>query len=495
MTGEQGRVQFLVKTIVMGSLALCLILSVYFFYKNQLIPGIVVLAVPFIVAYVVWVFLNPKIGFLSMFIANYFILGIARYLPGPLGLSVDGLLVLTWLSLFFTQFNRKVDWGKSWNSLTIISIIWFIYILFELFNPEARSRTAWFYAMRGVGLYMLLSIPLTFILLDQRKFLDLMLRLWAIFTLLAVAKGMMQLYIGPDPWEKYWLATVGGKTHLISSGLRVFSFFSDAATYGGSMGYSGVVFALVALHSKGTGKKIFFLVAGAAALYGMLISGTRGAIAVPFAGFTLYAILSKRIKILVIGGILMVSVYAILKFTTIGAGNAQIRRFRTALDSDNPSLMVRKENQKLLKVYLADKPFGGGIGSAGNWGLRFSPGTFLAETPTDSWYVQIWAEQGRVGLALHLCILAFLVGSASYIIMFRLKDPELAGQGAALISGIFGIMAASYGSGALGQMPNGILVYMSMAFIFMMPKWESDVSKMTPANTTEENPEKALKRG
>jgi hypothetical protein len=495
MTGEHGKVQLLVKSLILGSLALCLLLSFYFFYKNQFIPGIVALFVPFIVGYVIWVFLNPLVGFLSLFIANYFILGIARYLPGPLGLSVDALLVLTWLSLFFTQFNRKVEWGKAWNSLTIISIVWFVYILFELFNPEARSRVAWFYSMRGVGLYMLLTIPLTFILLDKRKYLDLMLRLWAIFTLLGVAKGMMQLYIGPDPWEKYWLATVGGKTHLIATGLRVFSFFSDAATYGVSMGYSGVVFALVALNSKGKKKKIFYLISGMAALYGMLISGTRGAIAVPFAGFALYAVLSKQIKILVVGGILLVSIYGILKFTSIGAGNAQIRRFRTALDSDNPSLMVRKENQKLLKVYLASRPFGGGIGSAGNWGMRFSPGTFLAETPTDSWYVQIWAEQGIVGLSLHLCVLAFLIGSCSYIIMFRLKDPELAGLGSALISGIFGIMAASYGSGALGQMPNGILMYMSLAFIFMMPQWESHAGEMAATNSTEENREKALERG
>jgi hypothetical protein len=495
MEGEHGRVHFLVQSLITIILALCLLLSLYFFYKNQLMPGIAVLIVPFVIAYVVWVFMNPNIGFLSMFIANYFVLGIARYLPGPLGLSVDALLVLTWLSLFFTQFNKKVEWKKAANSLTVVSVIWFLYILFELFNPEARSQTAWFYAMRGVGLYMILTVPLTFILLDNKKYLDLMLKLWAIFTLLGVVKGLMQLYIGPDPWESYWLATVGGKTHLIATGLRVFSFFSDAATYGCSMGYSGVVFLLVALHTPGRKSKLFYLITGLAAMYGMLISGTRGAIAVPFAGFTLYAILSKRVKVLIGGGILIVTVYVILKFTTIGAGNAQIRRFRTALDSDNPSLMVRKENQKLLKVYLSSRPFGGGIGSAGNWGLRFSPGTFLAETPTDSWYVQIWAEQGIVGLTLHLMVLAFQIGSVSYIILFRLKTNELAGKATALISGIFGIMAASYGSGALGQMPNGIIIYMSLAFIFMMPKWErelSDAGKVPAPDATEEDLAKAL---
>jgi len=39
-------------------------------------------------------------------------------------------------------------------------------------------------------------------------------------------------------------------------------------------------------------------------------------------------------------------------------------------------------------------------------------------------------------------------------------------------AGIFGVMAASYSSGALGQMPNGIIIYSGMAFIFLMVEWE-----------------------
>jgi hypothetical protein len=453
-------------------LALCLMVTMYLFSMGQLNAGLPLLMLPFVLIFVSLIFMKPEIGFWSAFVANYFVMGLARYLPGPLGLAVDGLLVLTWLALYFSQFNKKVEWKIAWNSLTILSILWFLYALFELVNPEAVSREAWFYAMRGVSLYMLLTIPLTFILLGHKKNLDLMLRLWAWFTLLAVGKGIMQKVIGPDHWEKYWLDTVGGKTHLLPQGLRVFSFFTDAATYGGAMGFSGVTFSLIALYTKNLRTKLFFGTIAAAAFYGMIISGTRGALAVPFAGFALYAILSKKIKILAIGGLLIFSVFALLKFTTIGNNVYDIRRIRGGLDKNNDSFQVRLDNQQKLKVYLASRPFGGGIGSAGNWGLRFSPGTFLAETPTDSWYVQIWAEQGVVGLLLHIGILIFVLVSGGYIIMFKLQNPELKGKAMALSAGMFGIMAASYGSGALGQMPNGIIVYMSMAFIYMMPGWE-----------------------
>ncbi|MBI9062283.1 MAG: O-antigen ligase family protein [Marinilabiliaceae bacterium] len=482
------------KTVIIAVLVGFLLISAFFLLYDQLILGIIFLTLPFGLLQVSFVFLYPRVGIITALVVNYFAMGLARYIPGPLGLSVDALLAMTWLAVIFSQFNRKVNWRLAWNGFTAAAIIWYLYALLQFFNPEAISRIAWFYAMRGIALYMVLTIPLVFLAFHHKKDLDQMLKLWAWFTLAGVAKGVMQQIIGPDPWEQQWLAVIGGKTHLLPGGLRIFSFFTDAATYGGSMGYSAVVFLIIALHTTSSRQRLFYALVGIAALYGMVISGTRGALAVPFAGLALYAVLSKQIKMLITGGALMISIFIFLKFTTIGNSVYEIRRFRTGLDPDNPSLMVRKENQERLKVYLADRPFGGGLGSAGNWGLRFSPGTFLAETPTDSWYVQIWAELGRVGLSLHLMILLYILGFSSYLILFKLKSPELKAKAAALLSGMFGIMVASYGSGALGQMPNGLIVYMSMAFIHLMPHWEKEEStslrpsaQMTAAHSSPEN--------
>jgi O-antigen ligase/polysaccharide polymerase Wzy-like membrane protein len=470
----ENRILLLIKLLFSSLLILCLLLSIFFLQKDNFVIGIILLATPFVLVLLTLIITKPIFSFAALFFANYFAMGIARYIKGPLGLSIDILLVLTWIALFFSQFNNKVEWKKAWNSLTVAAIVWFAYALFQLFNPEIVSRVAWFYAMRAVSLYFVLTVPLTFILLDDKKYLDKFLNLWAWFTVIGVLKGTMQYIIGPDPWEQYWLDTIGGKTHLLSQGLRVFSFFTDSATYGGSMGFSGVVFSIVALTTKVPKKKIFYIIIALIAFYGMLISGTRGAIAVPFAGFAVYAVLSKKFKLIIIGGFLIISVYLFLRFTTIGESVYIIRRFRGGLDPNNASLLVRKENQKLIGEYLSSRPFGGGIGSAGNWGLRFTPSTFLAKTPTDSWYVQIWAEQGIVGITLHLGILIFILLKSSFIIMFRLKEPELKGKAMALCSGMFGVMAASYGSSALGQLPNGLIVYISMAFIFMMPKWVQD---------------------
>lgn len=458
-----------VQLLFVSLLAVCLTAAMWLFRSGELVAGLPLLVIPFVILFISAIFVNPMFGFLSMFVANYFALGISRYLPGPLGLSVDGLLVLTWFGVFLSQFNKKVEWKKAATGLTLASVVWYLYALFQLVNPETRNRKAWFYAMRGVSLYMMLTAPLTLVLFNQKKHLDLMLKLWGWFTIFAMLKGAQQLIIGVDPWEHYWLATVGGKTHLLAQGLRVFSFFSDAATYGSSMGYSCVVFFVISLDAETPQKKRFYRIVAASAFYAMLISGTRGAIAIPFGGFALYALLTKKVKILILSGLIGGTTFGVLKYTTLGNNVNQIRRFRGALDPENPSLVVRHENQKLLKAYLASRPFGGGIGSAGNWGLRFSPGTFLAQTPTDSWYVQIWAEQGRVGLTLHLIILFYILGNSIFIIWFRLKNPYIISKAIALTAGLFGLMGASYGSGALGQMPNGVIVYTSMAFVVLMP--------------------------
>ena len=165
-------------------LALFFLASGVFYLLGKTTLAFLFLGLPFIVFFIGSVFREPRRGFIAMLFANYFALGLARYIPGPLGLSVDGLLVLTWIALFFSQFNRRVDWRKAWNGLTIAAIVWYAYALFQLVNPEVVSTEAWFYAMRGVSLYFLLTVPLVFLVFNREKDLKLFIELWAWFTLL-----------------------------------------------------------------------------------------------------------------------------------------------------------------------------------------------------------------------------------------------------------------------------------------------------------------------
>lgn len=415
-------------------------------------------------------FLNdPRVGIYTVVVLGFIAIGLTRYIRNiPFGLTVDGILVLSYIAVFFRYFYEKVNWSQINRDIVYLSLAWFGFSVLQLFNPEALSRTAWFYAMRGMSLYMLLLIPLVLLVFGRLRYLFVFAYLWGIFSILGTLKGLQQLYLGPDSAEQFWLDTVGAVTHILFGELRVFSFFSDAGQFGAAQGAAGVVGLLIATNIKGTHHKVFFTIMGVFGLWGMMISGTRGAMIVPMIGGATYILLRKNFKAFFYGSAVLAVVYVFFTYTYIGQSNSQIRRMRTAFrPEEDQSYLVRLENRRILSVYLASKPFGGGIGSAGDWGKRFSPQGFLAQVATDSWYVQIWAEQGIIGLILHLSILSYILLKGGYMIMFRVRSPELRGVLAALMSGFTGIMGASYGNGVLGQMPTGILIYVSWGFIFM----------------------------
>lgn len=433
--------------------------------KFGIIIGLTLLILPFLLYFLYLLFTYPKFGLYSIVFMGFAANGLTRYINAPLGLAIDALLVLTYLAIYFKK--QKYDWTKAKNGLTYAAIIWMAYSVFEIFNPEARSFEAWFYAMRGVSLYMLLAIPLVFVLFDSKKDLDKFLHLWLGLSIFGTLIGMKQLLIGVDSFEQAWLDAGAAKQHILFGKLRVFSFYSDAGQFGAAQGHAMVVSMILFLGKDlSLRRKIFYLSAFFLSLYGMMVSGTRGAMAVPGLGFMTYFLLSKNFKVLGAGVLAIAAVFVFLKFTKIAQGVYAVNRMRTALDPNDASLLVRLENQKKLSSYLAARPFGGGIGSAGSWGLRFSPNSFLAQTPTDSWFVKIWAEEGMVGLSIHLIILFYIALKAG-VMLWKMPNSALRQKLIAIFSGMIGIYMASYGNGILGQMPTGILMYIGWAFLFI----------------------------
>lgn len=443
-----------------------------------LMAGFGFIIMPFIFAYVYLIFQKPILGLYTAIALGFFILGSARYIKGvQVGLAMDGILFLTYIALIFNKFVEKVDWKPVKKDVTILALIWFGYSMFQMVNPESRVFAAWLAGMRGISLYMLLMIPLTLLFFDDNRKLMYFFYLWGILSLLATFKGIYQNFIGVDPFEKAWLDGGGAVTHILFGKLRIFSFLSDAGQFGANQAYSAVVALIVSMTQKDWRKKMFFILVGVLGLYGMFLSGTRGSISVPLAGFTAFFVLRKNRFVMISGFFLLITVFVFFKYTTIGQGNQQIRRMRSAFDPNDASLQVRLENQKRLKVYLATRPFGGGIGHAGVKAQKYLPNAFLSNVATDSWYVLIWAEQGIVGLLLHLFILFYILGKSSYLIMFRIRDPIVKMKMAALTSGMFGIMVASYGNAVLGTMPTSMLIYASMAIMLNAEKYDSPEPK------------------
>lgn len=434
--------------------------------KGQLIGGIALIALPFAFGFLLWVFNQPIVGLYAVIAMSFISNGLIRYLPAPLGLSIDILLILTLLALFFQRFGTKKWRFLSKNPLLYVVSVWCTFCLLQLLNPEARSAEAWFYAMRGMALYLILTVILGMELLNTPKHLHRFIDLWLGFSFLMALNGIKQLTIGLDGAENAWLQAGNASTHILHGKLRVFSFYSDAGQFGAAMAHAGLMALILALGNAPLKKRLLYSAAACVCFYGMAISGTRGALFVPLAGISAYLVMVRNFKFLFIGAVLAGCVFGMLKFTYIGQSNYQIQRMRSALDPNDPSLLVRLENQKKLSSYLSTRPLGGGIGSAGYWGLRFSPNTFLARTPTDSWYVKIWAETGIIGLALHLFMIGFIL-IFFFLKIWQMPQSELRQKLMGLYAGIVGISAASYGNQLLGQMPTGTVIYLSIALLYV----------------------------
>jgi hypothetical protein len=441
------------------------VLSAYIIGSYGITVAVLLIFIPFAAAFLFYLFRFPVLGLYSVIAYSFISLGIGRYIKGvELGMIPDLLLLLTYISLIFNKFNEKLDLSPARKDVTLLAFIWAVYVLLQLINPEARSFSA-FISGRSVGFYMILIVPLTLLLIDTNRKLDIILYLWAFLSLLATLKGIGQIIHGADQWELEWLNRGNIKTHVIFGRLRAFSFMSDAGQFGANQAFTGVVATILATAMKGWKKRLLFIAVALFAFYGMVISGTRGAISVPIVGFAAYFFLRKNKIIMVIGFFLLVGFFAFFKFTTIGQSNYNIRRMRSAFDINDPSFQVRLHNQRLLRDYMSSRPFGGGLGHGGVKAQKFLPDAFLSQIPTDSWYVLVWVELGIVGLLLHLFILFYILAKSSYRIMYRIRDPLLKLKMTALTAGISGVLVSSYGNAVLGQMPTSVLVYVSMALI------------------------------
>ena len=445
----------------------------------NLFAAIILIASPFATYFLIRLFRDPSVGLTTAIIFNFFALGLSRYVDAPFGLAIDALLILAIISLAFNSYRLKPDYSLLKNDVMYLSIIWFAFIVLELANPEVSSRAAWFFFMRGMALYMLLTVFLVFTIYNKPKHLDKFLMMWAVLSLIGILKGLIQKYVGLDHWEQYWLTTEGFKTHFVFGQLRIFSFYSDAGQFGASQAHTGVVFLIIGMNTKKRALKWFYITVALLGFWGMSLAGTRGAMAVPLAGFFLYIILRKNIKVIVFGFLLLISIVVFFKFTTIGQGNDQIRRMRSAFDTEDNSLNVRLDNQKKLSKYLVSRPFGGGVGNAGAKAIKFAPNSSLANVATDSWFVQGWAETGIVGLYLHFFIIFFILGKGCYLVMFKIKDDDLKVKISALLCGYLGIIGASYGNAVISGMPTAFLIYPSMAFIFLSTYLEKQKQETT----------------
>lgn len=418
----------------------------------------------------------PWLILFVIFTINYFIMGITRYFPIE-GISVimDISYAIALVVIFIhASLYQNIELKRAIHILSITSFLWMLYCFLELINPTA-SIEGWILS-RGLIINGLIITVLASLLCTSYKILKALIFTLSVFTMLAVVKALMQKYIGFDAYEQRWLDNGGYVTHIIWSGTRYFSFFTDASNMGANLAAASMFFGISAFYMRSHTLKIYYLIVAISSFLVMLTSGTRGAIIVPLGGLFFYAIVSKQTTTIIGAACTLLFIYVFFAFTYIGQSDSTIRRMRTAFrPTEDASFNVRIENQKKLASYLKYRPFGEGLGLSGD-GLGMKVSTrFTTSIPNDSWYVKIWVESGIIGLILYLGMILISMIKGGWIIVNQIKDPELKGQLAGLLSGIFGMFLNAYSNSFWGQFPTMMIVFMGLTFVLNGPYFDQDI--------------------
>ena len=319
--------------------------------------------------------------------------------------------------------------------------------------------------------------------------------LWGFLALFSSFWVWKQLNIGFTDSESNWLYGAGRTTHIIAGGtlIRYFSIYSDAANFGVGTASTAVAFIIFGITSRIKKLRNYFLFVGIAAAWAMFPSGTRTAIACLMAGFMTYIFLSKSTKIAIPFTIIFSLFAFILVFTTIGQGNQQIRRMRSAFDRSDASANVRANNQQTMKKYMAEAPWGIGLGMYGTQIPANNKYGLMARIPADSEYVFIWIRTGIIGITIFIITTFIMILGACRIVFFKLKSPSLRGIGAGFCCAMVSQQLGGYGNMVLLQFPNCLIFYGGLAIVYVLPHIENEWIAYEEEQLAKEAEKKRLK--
>lgn len=419
---------------------------------------------------------NNKIVTFHILLALHFVLVAAGMLVNIKVGLFSMIIILSFTTICLIQLNNdeQTNWKAGQNIMTYMFTIWLCFYLLEILNPN-NVLAAWNINLTPYALIPLICAFVVPLVVRTKKDIELLLIIWSVFVLVFTIKGYWQKNYGFSSKDLYFLHVLGGwRTHIIWSGIRYFSCFSDAANYGVHAAMSAVVFAISAFFVESKWLRIYFLCIAVGGLYGMGISGTRAAMGVIMGGMLMITVIAKNWKALLAGIFISISVFVFFSYTNIGSGNQYIHKMRSSFHpSEDASYQVRVENRQRMKELMAKKPLGYGIGlsKASNFDSREQ-----MPYPPDSWLVSVWVETGIVGLILYLSIHSILFAWCSWILMFKVRNKGLRGLIAAWLCMDAGFFIATYVNDIM-QYPNQLPVYIGFALCFAAPHIDKRISE------------------
>ena len=166
---------------------------------------------------------------------------------------------------------------------------------------------------------------------------------------------------------------------------------------------------------------------------------------------------------------------------------------RSAFDKNDASGNVRATNQAAIKKYIADAPWGVGLGVNHSNVPANNKYKKLSTIPPDSEYVYIWVHTGPIGIATFLILTAIMFIGACWVVMFKIKNRSLIGIGGGLCSAFIAIQLGGYANQVLMQFPNCLTFYGGLAIVYILPYLEPAWIELEEKRLAEQKERERLK--
>lgn len=379
----------------------------------------------------------------------------------PMGIAIDAVILIALLGMLYRALLFQ-NFSAFHSPLSLVILLWAGMNLFEILNPMAASRAAWFYVVRPAVGYMMVYF-ITYSSIRTAKRSDTLLYVIFALGLFSGIWGIIQATYGYFSWE-YNYVLRHDLVHLVFNygRWRAIGSIGSPAQFGIIMAVLSAISLALFFQSRSILNRLFLASVFIVTLLGMVFSGTRSAYIIIPIFLVLWVILSRERKFYYF---LAVGIIGITVVLLVPSNNYHIQRMQSVLKaSEDASYQTRARNKKIIFPWILAHPIGGGLGSTGVWGQRFSPGTFLANFPPDSGLIRVAVELGWVGLLFFLAIY-YRVITIGIKTAWRMRP----GKHKAIVSAIAGstvaLLLVEWGQEVVGVFPMSILFWMLLAIL------------------------------
>jgi hypothetical protein len=455
--------------LTLGSLVSMLLLSALTVYVG--LKGIIMFAALLVGLPIAWLLIQDERYLIPIAITYSILVGpfLMAVKGVPIGIMMDGMLLIGVLGVVLRALKTG-DWSYFNVPGKVVIALWVGYHLLQVGNPAAASRVAWFYVMRPAVAYPFLYF-IAYNMLKSKKDLQV---IW--FSVVGgigftIAWGLFQHMNGYFDFEMRYLQAADA-IHLvyIQGRWRIFGTLTSPAQYGVVVTIFSMIFLLLGIFLKHKSRYVYLILAlgGFAA---MVFSGTRTAFIVIPLAIAALIVLERNVKLYGLSAILGILFLIVVLMPT---NNYHIQRIQSVFkSSEDASYQVREMNRKAIMPYIYTHPLGGGLGSTGVWGMRFSPYTRLAQFAPDAGYMRVAVELGWIGMILYLSLLIRLFW-LSFTSFRKLKNHDLRILGLALLSGLSTLFLIEYAQDINGKLPMNILLWILMAIMIRLPEIQNN---------------------